>query len=83
MSPIEPIFRGFFLSIMHKINSILTAFMILVCVIMAGFFLFTDIMKDTLFGTERIVFIIVLLTYALYRAYRLRVILREQKEEGL
>ncbi|MCE2711904.1 MAG: hypothetical protein LW688_05120 [Cryomorphaceae bacterium] len=56
--------------------------MILICVVMAGFFLFTDVMKENLFGTKRVVFIIVLLMYALFRTYRLILVLREQKEDS-
>jgi len=67
---------------MLSFNGILSFFMILICVVMAGFFLFTDVMKENLFGTKRVVFIIVLLMYALFRTYRLILVLREQKEDS-
>jgi len=67
---------------MLSFNGLLSFFMILICVVMAGFFLFTDVMKENLFGTKRVVFIIVLLMYALFRTYRLILVLREQKEDS-
>jgi hypothetical protein len=50
---------------------------------MAGFLVLTDLMKENLFGTKRVVFIVVLLMYALFRAYRLMLFLREQKEDSV
>ncbi|MEY4603117.1 MAG: hypothetical protein RIT43_409 [Bacteroidota bacterium] len=68
---------------MFSFNSILSFFMILLCIVMAGFLVLTDLMKENLFGTKRVVFIVVLLMYALFRAYRLMLFLREQKEDSV
>lgn len=58
----------------------LTAAIVIMCVVMAGYFTFTDLMKDRLFGTKRTALVIVLLCYAIYRIYRLRVTLKKNED---
>lgn len=55
----------------------LSAFMILAVTCMALLFAFTDVMSDRLFGNKRIIFIFVLAAYSLYRAFRLKQLLKE------
>jgi hypothetical protein len=63
---------------MGKIITIgLTAAIVIMCIVMACYFAFTDIMSDRLFGTKRTALIIVLCCYALYRIYRLYVTLKK------
>ncbi len=57
----------------------LTAAIVIMCIVMAFYFAFTDIMNDRLFGTKRTALIIVLLCYAIYRIYRLRVTLKKKE----
>lgn len=42
---------------------------------------FTDFMSDRLYGTKRIVFIFLLLGYAVYRSFRIYQIMKANKHE--
>jgi hypothetical protein len=56
---------------MHWITKILSAFIVAMCLVMAGFFAFSELMIDHLFGTRRYILIAVLLFYAVFRGIRL------------
>ena len=55
--------------------------MILLVVLGAIAFAFTDFMIERLFGTKRLVFIFILLAYAVYRGFRLYHLLKSTKNE--
>ncbi len=57
-----------------------SAVMIMLVTCAAIAFAFTDIWSDRLFGTKRNVFVFVLGFYSLYRAYRLKMLLKPKKE---
>jgi len=59
----------------------LSAFIIVIVAMAAIGFAFTDFMSDRLYGNKRSVFVIVLGLYSVYRAYRLRVMLKPKKTE--
>lgn len=56
--------------------------MILLVVSGAFAFAFTDFMDDKLFGNKRIFFVCLLLAYAVYRIFRLRQLLKQNKYEN-
>lgn len=55
--------------------------MILLVVSGAVAFAFTDFMDDKLFGNKRVFFVFLLLGYAVYRGFRLRQLLKQNKYE--
>jgi len=65
---------------LNSINAIFTGFVIVLCVVFSYFLLFTDLMIDTMHGTKRTVFVIVLLSYGAFRGYRLIRSFKEGKE---
>jgi len=67
---------------LNAINTILTAFIITMCVVFSYFLLFTDLMIETLYGTKRTIFVSVLLAYGAFRAYRLVAGLKNQKTKN-
>lgn len=77
---------AFFISEKMKLglNSITLWFgMIMVLVVIAGAFAiaFTDFMSDRLFGAKRTGFIILLLAYAIYRSFRIYLLIKQRKHE--
>jgi len=56
--------------------------MILLVTAGAGAFAFTDFMDDKLYGNKRIFFVLLLLAYAVYRGFRLKQLLNQQKYNG-
>jgi hypothetical protein len=63
------------------INKILAGFIIAMCVVLSGFLLFTDLMAESIHGTKRTVFVVILLAYGAYRGYRLYRTTKDQEEE--
>jgi hypothetical protein len=57
-----------------------SAVMILVVTCGAFVFAFTDVMIDRLYGNKRIGFVFVLAAYSLYRAFRLKQILKRKED---
>jgi hypothetical protein len=57
------------------------AIMVLVVLSGALAFTFTDLMSDTLFGSKRILFIVILFAYAIYRSFRLYQVFKQQRYE--
>ena len=55
--------------------------MIIIVLLGAATFLFTDFMIDRLFGGKRIGFIIMLFAYAIYRSFRLYHTVKRNKNE--
>lgn len=57
---------------------------IMVLVVTAGAIAvaFTDFMNDRLYGTKRVVFIFLLLGYAVYRGFRIYQIMKANKDEA-
>ena len=56
--------------------------MILLVTAGAGAFALTDFMDDKLYGNKRIFFVLLLLAYAVYRGFRLKQLLNQQKYNG-
>lgn len=56
------------------------AIMIIVVVFGAAAILFTDVFSERLYGNKRIVFVILLLAYAVYRFYRIKQLLKIRHE---
>jgi len=44
---------------------------------------FTDFMSDRLYGKKRVFFVILLLSYAVYRGFRIRQALRQKDQDGV
>jgi len=55
--------------------------MIIIVLLGAATFLFTDFMIDRLFGGKRIGFIIMLFAYAVYRSFRLFYTIKQNKHD--
>ena len=63
---------GFFSFNMFKNATLFIAgAMIVMCLVMCYYMLFTDILIDKLYGTKRTIFVVILLAYAAYRGYRI------------
>jgi hypothetical protein len=58
------------------------AVMILLVVTGAIAFAFTDFMDERLYGKKRWFFVLLLLSYGIYRAFRLRSILKNSRDEA-
>jgi hypothetical protein len=56
--------------------------MILVLVSGAAAITFTDVMSERLYGPKRIFFILLLLSYSVYRGFRIYYLLKRNKDEG-
>jgi hypothetical protein len=65
---------------LNAITYILSAFMILMALVLAGYLAFTDLM-DTLYGWKRTTLEAVLVSYSVYRAYRLYLDVKSNKSE--
>ncbi len=66
---------------LHTISFWFSSIMILLVVSGAIAITFTDFMSDRLFGTKRIVFIFILLGYAVYRGFRMYQTMKYSKDE--
>ncbi|WP_300666542.1 hypothetical protein [Fluviicola sp.] len=67
---------------MYKnVTYFISGFMIIMCLIFAGYLLFTDLILQTLFGPKRQIMIAMLLLYAFYRGYRLYIGIRNDRKE--
>jgi hypothetical protein len=58
-----------------------SAVMILLVTCGAFLFAFTDVMSDRLAGNKRVILIFVFAAYSLYRAFRLKMLLKRKEEE--
>jgi hypothetical protein len=65
---------------LNAITYILSAFMIVMALVLAGYLAFTDLM-DTLYGWKRTTLEAVLVSYSAYRAYRLYLEVKSNKSE--
>ena len=65
---------------LNAITYILSAFMIVMALVLAGYLAFTDLM-DTLYGWKRTTLEAVLVSYSVYRAYRLYLDVKSNKSE--
>lgn len=65
---------------LNSINAIFTGFVIILCVVFSYFLLFTDLLIETMHGPKRTIFVIVLLSYGAFRAYRLIKSVKQGKE---
>lgn len=70
--------RGFFMT-MENIRHIMAGFMILAAVALGTAVLTTDVLSDRLYGTKRIVFILLMVGYAAYRSFRLYYAIKHNK----
>jgi len=66
----------------NNITNILAGFIIVMCVVFSYFLLFTEMMSDTMKGSKRIIFIVILLSYGAYRAYRIYRNIQESNHEN-
>jgi hypothetical protein len=57
-----------------------SAVMIVLVTCGAFLFAFTDVMSDRLYGNKRIVLIFVFAAYSLYRAFRLKMLLKRKED---
>jgi hypothetical protein len=64
-----------------SISQILSGFIVILCLILAGFFLFSDLMIDRLYGTRRNILSGVLLLYAVFRFFRIKNEWNKEKNE--
>lgn len=71
-------YRGFFM-IMENIRHIMAACMIIAAIAFGIAILSTEILNDRLYGTKRIVFILMMFGYAAYRAFRLYYAIKHKK----
>lgn len=60
------------------INLTFSAIMVLITVVGAFVFLFTDLMSDRVFGNKRYIMAVVFLAYAIYRGYRMCQVFKEE-----
>jgi hypothetical protein len=58
-----------------------SAVMILLVTCGAFLFAFTDVMSDRLSGNKRLILIFVFAAYSLYRAFRLKTLLKRKEED--
>jgi len=67
----------------HNINSILAAFIIVMCLVFSWFLLFTDMMSEAgnLRGQKRSILVAILLGYAVYRGYRLYRSIKDHQQQ--
>ena len=65
---------------LNAITYILSAFMIVMALVLAGYLAFTDLM-DTLYGWKRTTLEAMLVFYSAFRAYRLYIDIKSNKSE--
>jgi hypothetical protein len=65
---------------LKQINYFLAGFIIVMSIVLASFFIFTDLMIDSIFGLKRTVFIFILYGYSIYRAFRLYKTVKSEAE---
>jgi hypothetical protein len=67
---------------LKSVSHILSGFIVVLCLVMAGFFLFTDLMIDKLYGTRRNILTGVMLLYAVFRFFRIKNALNKENNEN-
>jgi hypothetical protein len=68
---------------MKNLTLISSFFMIAMCSIMTYYLLFTDLMADRLYGTERAILTGLMIVYGLYRCYRVVTLLKNEKRKSV
>jgi hypothetical protein len=53
------------------ISNTFSAFIIVMCLALSGFMLFTELFNDKMTESKRTIFVIVMITYATFRGFRL------------
>jgi len=61
------------------LNIVLTGFIILMCLVLTYFLLFTELMADGLTGNRRLILVLILMAYALFRGYRLYKMMKKKE----
>ncbi len=76
--------RGiFYTGKMYKnITYIVAGFMIIMCLVMSYYLLFTDLLIRDLYGFKRQIFIAILLLYGTYRGFRLYSEIKKDKRNN-
>jgi hypothetical protein len=59
----------------------MAGFMVVMCLVMAYFLLFSDLLIERLYGFKRHLFVALILVYGLYRAFRLYTLIQNNKKE--
>lgn len=64
-----------------RITHIFAGFIIVMCLVLAYFMAFTQLMQEEIKGTKRTIFVVILLAYAIYRGFRLKNDIEQSKLE--
>ncbi len=73
---------GFFsFSMFKNVNFFISGFMVIMCLILSYYLIFTDLKMDTLNGFKRQMCIAILLLYGFYRGFRLYTLIKNSKKE--
>jgi exosortase/archaeosortase len=67
---------------MQYFNTVLTLFIIVMCLVFAYFMTFTDLKRESLDGTPRTIFVFIMLGYGAFRGYRMYKTFKEQRNEN-
>jgi len=66
----------------QNINTVFTLFIIVMCLVFAYFAAFTSLFDDKMQGTPRIIFITLMISYSIFRSYRLYKAYQHNKKQN-
>lgn len=56
---------------LNSISMIISGFSILMCLVLAYFLTFTDLLEEGMSNNKRIILVVILIAYAIFRSFRL------------
>ncbi|TXI83992.1 MAG: hypothetical protein E6Q37_09320 [Crocinitomicaceae bacterium] len=67
---------------LNNLNYIFTLFILVMCIALSYFMLFTSLFDAKMSESRRITFVVILMAYAAFRGYRLYKSIREEKSNA-
>jgi hypothetical protein len=64
---------------LNTISMIISGFSILMCLVLAYFLLFTELLAEGMSGNKKIILVIILIGYAIFRSFRLYAMMNKNK----
>jgi hypothetical protein len=69
---------------LNTISMIISGFSILMCLVLAYFLLFTELLAEGMSGNKKIILVIILISYAIFRSFRLYAMMnKKNKNSGI
>ncbi|MCE3295184.1 MAG: hypothetical protein K0R65_898 [Crocinitomicaceae bacterium] len=66
---------------MKQISVLLASFSVVMCLVLSYFLIFTELMRDRLYGTNRQILVAILLFYCVFRIFRIYKLIKNKQNE--